>query len=290
MAFVLPRLRFLSYHIDLRDATVETLLCEDTQCDLSDMQPAAVLGRVVDLQTLGEPVSCLGCKGLLERGELRRGEMIAHQNPLVGIGITGIKQVRDLVRPVDRGALRGDGDRPPPRQGLGAQQHVGCPDPFLCIIVPSGLARLGWPGPARFLHQLPGLFLHGDQRGPWIRGALRESEDIFHGSHKGSSGLRGNHPTRVSVRLEAGFFLVCRTVSYARVSTTWSATRWSASHGKVHWAWPGGGGPHRKAITRAAVAPSRRPWREGLACFVRTKAAASPCSTTRCRTLRTVLP
>ena len=55
-------------------------------------------------------------------------EIITHQDHRVGIGITVIKQVPALVRPVDRGALNGDVDRPPTRQGLGVQQPVGRPD------------------------------------------------------------------------------------------------------------------------------------------------------------------
>ena len=64
-----------------------------------------------------------------------RVEIIAHQGHLVGIGITVIKQVLDLVSPVDSGALCRYIDRPPTRQGLGKQKHVGCTDPFVFVIV-----------------------------------------------------------------------------------------------------------------------------------------------------------
>ena len=140
-------------------------------------------------------------------------EIIAHQDHLGGIGITVLKQVLDLVRPVDRGALCGYVDRPPPRQGLGEQKHVGRTGTFVFVIVTLWLARSGWQGCARFLNQLHRLFIHVDKRVPWIIGALIEIQDIFHVGNKVCIVLRGNPPTFLQVWLEDVFFIVCRTVS-----------------------------------------------------------------------------
>ena len=54
-----------------------------------------------------------------------RVEIIAHQEYLVGLGITVIQKMLDLMRPVDSGALLVDVNRPPTRQGFGEQKHVG---------------------------------------------------------------------------------------------------------------------------------------------------------------------
>jgi hypothetical protein len=69
-------------------------------------------------------------------------ELIAHHVHPVGIGITVIKKVLDLVISVDSGALFRYGDRTPPHQGLGEQKHVGRTDPFVFVIVTLWLARL----------------------------------------------------------------------------------------------------------------------------------------------------
>src|SRR5262249_108253 len=183
LAFVLPRLRCLTSRFDRSDATIATLLRQDTQCARSDIQPATVLGRVVSLQASGEPAGFWRGKGLIERGDLMRVAIIAHQNHLVGIGIPVIQQGRDRVRPVASGAVGRYLDRPPTRQGLSQQTHVGCTDPFVCVIVTGWLARLGWQWRPRFLDELPRLCIHGDQRVPWSRGALIESQDSFHGGH-----------------------------------------------------------------------------------------------------------
>jgi len=142
-----------------------------------------------------------------------RIEMIAHPYHLGGIGITVIKQVLALVRPVDRGAVCRYVDRTPPRQGLGTQQHVGRPDAFVFIIITLGLARLGWQGRARFLHQLHRLFIPIDKRVPGIIGALLELRDILHVSHKVGLVLWGNHPALGYVWREEVFLRVCRTVA-----------------------------------------------------------------------------
>ena len=126
-----------------------------------------------------------------------RIEIVAHQEHLVGLGITVLKQVLDLVRPVDRGAVFRYVDRTPSRQGLGAQKHVGRPDAFIFIIITLWLARLGWQGRARFLNQLHRLFIHVDQRVSWLIRALIEIQDILHVGHKVGIVLGGKHPTLV---------------------------------------------------------------------------------------------
>src|SRR5262249_12445004 len=171
--------------------------------------------------------------------------MIAPHEHLGGIRITVSKQGRNLVRPVDSGAVSRDVDRPPPRQGCGDQQPVGRPHPFVCVSVPQWLARLGGPGRARFLYQRHRLCIHGDQRVPGIIGTLRDLQASLPVGHTIGMVLWGHHPALVSGWLAEVFLSVYRTVAEARVSTTGSATRGSASNVKVHWAWPAGGGAHR---------------------------------------------
>jgi len=71
-------------------------------------------------------------------------ESIAHQGHLVGLGVPVSKKMRDLVRPVHRGALCRAVERPPTRQRLGAQKHVGRPAPFVFVTYRWGLP--GWVG------------------------------------------------------------------------------------------------------------------------------------------------
>ena len=71
-------------------------------------------------------------------------ESIAHQGHLVGLGVPVSTKMRDLVRPVHRGALCRAVERPPTRQRIGAQKHVGRPAPFVFVTYRWGLS--GWVG------------------------------------------------------------------------------------------------------------------------------------------------
>src|SRR5262245_50927589 len=50
----------------VREAPVEALAAEDAQFDLGDVEPAAVLGGVVDLQPLRQPLRLGGWEGLVQ--------------------------------------------------------------------------------------------------------------------------------------------------------------------------------------------------------------------------------
>lgn len=52
-----PSLCLVSEGFDIRDSAAQTLFGEDAQLDLGDIQPAAMLGRVVDLQAI-EQAAC----------------------------------------------------------------------------------------------------------------------------------------------------------------------------------------------------------------------------------------
>ena len=59
VTIVLPRGHFASKRRGVTDATVQALSIHDPQFDFGHVQPGTVLGRVVNLQFLGEP-SCFG--------------------------------------------------------------------------------------------------------------------------------------------------------------------------------------------------------------------------------------
>src|SRR5215510_11526337 len=100
-------------------------------------------------------------------------EIVADQPEPCGIRVTVIKEILDLMGPVDRGALRLDVNSPPARQGLSEQKHVGRAHPFVLIIIAQWLPRLRWQGLTGFLDQLYGLFVHVDHRVLGIIGLLR---------------------------------------------------------------------------------------------------------------------
>src|SRR6266496_4147045 len=92
---------------------VQALLGEHAQLDLGHVQPAAVLGPVLDLQLVGKPFGLGGFGRLVQR---RRGvgvEVVLHEHDGLGVGVVDVDQILDAVRPVDAGAPVGDGDVAP---------------------------------------------------------------------------------------------------------------------------------------------------------------------------------
>ena len=80
-----------------------------------------------------------------------------------------------------------------------------------------------------------------------------------------------------------------RTVLSEMSSTTLKATSSSANICMVHLARPSGGVLQAIAISLASPRPSSFRATAGVSRFFRSRAASSPCSTKRCRTLATVL-
>ena len=206
MAFVLPRLRGVASWFDCRDATIKPWRRQDPQCARRPVPPTAVRGRVVSLQASCEPAGLWG--GHRPQSARHASACGACRPPdhRVGSGIPVSTPGRELGRPGDRGAVRGDRDRPPPRQGLGAQPHVGRPAPLLGGIVSLGRARLGGERCPRFLHPLHGLRFPLDQGLPGILGALRRAPASRPWGPHRRRGALGDSPTTWGRAACAGFF------------------------------------------------------------------------------------
>ena len=56
----LPGGEFGVEHVEVVDAPVEALAGQGGQLDLGDVEPGAVLGRVVDLQAFGQAIALAG--------------------------------------------------------------------------------------------------------------------------------------------------------------------------------------------------------------------------------------
>ena len=68
IAVVFPSGDFVDEGLFVGDAAVETLRGEDAEFGFGQIEPAAVLGRVVPFEALDQPSGFGGRKGLVERG------------------------------------------------------------------------------------------------------------------------------------------------------------------------------------------------------------------------------
>jgi hypothetical protein len=115
-----------------------------------------MLGRVVDLQPLSQASRLLRRKGLVERSDRMRVELITDQNDLLGLRIATLQQRGHFLGPVHGRALRPNTHLPPTRQRFGREKHTGRTGPLVFMIVPSGPTWLLFQRLAGLFHQLHG--------------------------------------------------------------------------------------------------------------------------------------
>ena len=68
----LPRGHFAPHGDDIRNATIQALAGESAQFDLGDVKPTAVVGRIMDFESLGQ-AAWLGGRDRCRRVKPRRG-------------------------------------------------------------------------------------------------------------------------------------------------------------------------------------------------------------------------
>src|SRR5258708_24423044 len=283
---LLPGADFVDERLFVRDPTIQALAAQDTQLDLGHVQPAPVLGRVMNLQLVGQALRLRRSEGLIERGRAVRIQLIHDQHDGFRLGIAYVDQILDGVRPIDPGALVGHLDPPLTAQGLVEDEQIGHAVAAVFGIEARGLPRLNRERQPRLADQLFADLVHAHQRMLGILRAGVHLQHILHVPDEVPVRFGWNAPLFFQPRLEFVFFKVRRTVSYETVSTYSSSTILSASRCKVHRACPSGGGPQTRATRWASWRPSNVCKREGAGRGSR--AASRPSSTPRRRTRSTV--
>src|SRR5512132_213859 len=289
IAPLFPLCGFIYERFQIWDPPIQALQGKGTELDLGDIEPTAMLGGIVDLQTRGEPSGLLWRECLIERANPMRIEVITDQTDTFSLWITGVQQLLHLSGPVNSRLMLSDTDSTQTTQRLCEHEDIGGAVPLVLVVVSLGFPLFRWQRLPDFLNQLHGLFIHAHQRDLRIVRPMINLQDILHMRHKRTTLLGRNDPHLPQMRFQRIFFSICRTVLWLIASTISKATAWSAKSLSVQRAWPAGGALHLSAISRASPSPSKRGEWAGCACFFRLSAASSPCSTNRCLTPSTVL-
>lgn len=85
----------------------QALPIQSREFDLGHIQPARMLGGIMDLKALTEPTRLSDWKDLIERGKRMRVEVIHHQNDLFGGRIVLVGQAADELSPFDFASVSG---------------------------------------------------------------------------------------------------------------------------------------------------------------------------------------
>lgn len=95
------------------DAAIEALRGQNTEFGLGEIEPAAVLWRVVPFEALGQPAGLGGWEGLVERGLGMGAEIVLDQDDPGGGGEADVGDVLEDLGVVGGGPAISDGWRQP---------------------------------------------------------------------------------------------------------------------------------------------------------------------------------
>src|SRR5262249_60810003 len=113
IALVLPGVDFVDQGLLVWDAAVEALGGEDAEFGFGEIEPTAMLWRVVPFESLDQP-SCFGRReGLVERGLAVDIEIVLDEHDGLGVREVDIGQFLEDVRIVDGGVAGGSLDSGP---------------------------------------------------------------------------------------------------------------------------------------------------------------------------------
>ncbi len=135
--------------IPVRDPLPETIAGEDAEFDLRHIQPTAMLGRAVKIQTPGNPAGLSRRKALIQRGLAAGIEVVQHNSYHRRIRVSLVCQPAHLLGEALGGAPLRYRHMPSARQWLAEEEQVaGALPPVLVILPPGfpGLRRKGQHG------------------------------------------------------------------------------------------------------------------------------------------------
>src|SRR5215207_995017 len=236
------------------DPPVEALAAEDAQLDLGDVEPTAMLRRVMELQLPQYAPRLRGRERLIQRGRAVRVQIIEHDadnlRPRVGfvrqpLHLTGEVLHRPLLRHLDMpvAALR-----------LTEEEEVTHPLTAVLVVVTLRLTRRGRQWRARLGDQLLACLVKADDGALLIVGFFIQVQHVFHAGDELGVDL-ADTPLLFQPRLEFVFLSTWRTVSRAMVEAKPNSTTLSAKSRNVQRARPPGGVLHATAMRRASCLP-----------------------------------
>src|SRR5215210_4583091 len=288
VSMFLPRSDFRSQHRHFVDPAVEALAGKDAQLRLCHVQPTAVLGRVVDLQSLPQPPRLRGGKRLVQCPTRVGIQVVADQDQALRLRIVLLQESLDAPRPFDLATLRRDPHAPPTAQRLEEHEEVRHPFALVFVVHTARPARRHLHRGPRLRDELLARLVHADDGSKRIVRTFVDFKDVLHLPDELGVGLGRDAPHLDQPRLQLVFLSVRRIVSWETVSTWPSSTSLSAKRRSVHRHRPAGGLPQAKAMRWASCSPSSIRGRRGTG--RRTRTPSRPPSTNERRTLWTVIP
>ena len=151
------------------DAAVEALAFEDADFDLNHVEPAGVLGGVVELET-PEHASRLGRRqGGVESGGSMGRQVVEHDSDVFRLGEIDIDEFAHAPGEIAGGAMVGDFDPAPRAVSVEEDEEVDGAVAAILVVEALGLSRCGRDRLTGLADELDRAFVEADDRSPRIR-------------------------------------------------------------------------------------------------------------------------
>src|SRR5438270_3173617 len=271
--------------VEALDALRQTAPFKNADLDLRHIEPTAMFGRVMHLQSLPDALRFLGRKRLVEARRRMGVEVVHHQADHTRLGIDLIDQPADRLRKIQPGALLGHFDTASSGQRFDEHKQVRRPQALVLTVGALRVARFHrqWLADLAMHHQR--LFIKTDLRSGGIIRLGIQVQDVLHGCHKVRIDV-GNAPLLMLPGLQCVFLSNWRTVSGEMRRTYPNSTALPASIRTVQWSCPSGTLLQVIAM-RWAACPSVSAWRR-RSCRLSVSTASTPPARKRRRILRIV--
>src|SRR5205807_5924508 len=143
-ALRLQRGNALAQILHALQATRQPATGKNTDLDFGHVQPTAMFGRVVELDSLQDAPGLGWLKGLVKGRGRMSIEVILHDTNIFGLRIDRIYQPSDAVGVVDLGAMLRHLDMTPASGGVDEEKQVGRAQPLILVIDVFCLPSCHW--------------------------------------------------------------------------------------------------------------------------------------------------
>jgi len=125
------------------DSPGQTLSPQHTVFAFGNIQPTAVLRRVMNIEPFGKPSGFLRSKCFVERGRRVRVQVVHHQHDTFGVLVLLVQQSPQSDGPIDPSPPLRHTHMPPSTQRLAEHEDVARAATFILAVIPQRLARFG---------------------------------------------------------------------------------------------------------------------------------------------------
>src|SRR5712692_1825379 len=276
--------------IGVVQAAIEAVPMQNAAFDFRHVEPAGVLGCVMELQAVQQPSRFIRRKRLVQSSPRMGVEVIEHQTNACGLRRMHVYQCTDAFGPVPFGPARRHPSMTPSSLRFATHTLIAHPFALIGIVLALDTTSVKRQGSVDLAKQLFAVFFHTDDGMASSVWPLVDPQDVLHVRHPFGIGCGRNAPRLHLPQLEIVFCNAWRTVSREARATYPSSTIRSASTRTVQRPRPRGGSPQARAITCGAPSPlmvtlsGRLEGRRGLRAV--SKLSSTQCCRTRWRVER----